>query len=371
MKCPLTILHTCQLTCNPKTPAYSKMEKVSPPPYSNGSQGPSQDPAAVAADALLGRLVERVNEDFVQDYPPEAQGIVDQETKRIRNMLEFTLAVDYQGYSSTSLSAADREHFMHMNKATGQLRSTLVLQRARPSREVRPNPAERQVLAAYFWKYLFEPCKALSLPVDFVYSSINALSRYIDGNGCYEGSTFGILQQYRVEQLAGKLYRDRHVVIPLIFTEYTARNRMLNGVNAIEELYFISIDGVEGSTLPNTTSRNFQTAWSVKYEANERGVAYASTRKAAIARACKELSTKYWSKAVQSCVAGVLARFKRVKEGKREPDFSKATWRGEDTKLPLTRRPMDASAPGAWWRLCSFHIPDYCEFRDQVLMNDC
>ncbi|SMY18641.1 unnamed protein product [Zymoseptoria tritici ST99CH_1A5] len=347
------------------------MEKASPPPYSNESQGPSQHPAAVEADALLDRLTERVNGDYVQDYPPEVQAIVDRETKRIHNMLEFTLAVDYRGYSSASLSAADREHFVHISKALRQLRSTVVLQSDRPGQEVRPNPEERQVLAAYFWKYLFEPCKILSLPLDFVYSSIAALNRYTDGNGHYKGAVFGILQQYGVEHLAAKLYWDRNVIIPTIFKDRTACTRMLNGVDKIQTLYFQSIEGIEGATLSSATSWHVKTMYSVKYEANERGVAYALSRNAAITRACKDLSTQYWRKAIGSCVASILARFKLVKEGKREPDYPRATWRGEATTSPLPRRPMDAAIPAGWWRLISFHVPDYCEFRDQVLANDC
>jgi hypothetical protein len=354
------------------------MEKNSPPPYSNAGQGPSQHPAAVEADALLDRLTERVNEQHVlgEDYPPAVQAIVDRETERIRNMLEFTLAVDYQGCTTASMSVADHEHFMYINKAMRELRSTLVL---RPEdktscKQVIPNPEERQVLAAYFWKYLFEPCKALSLPLDFVYESIRALNLYTDSRGRYKGSVFGLLQQFGVESLAAKLYRDRHVLIPLIFTGYASRHRMLHGLSTIQEMYFQGIDGVEGSTLPYPSVRSFQAIQSVKYEANERGVAYASTRKAAIARACKELSTKYWTNVVGQCVDNVLARFKLVKDGKRKTDHSYATWRGDwvSTMGPTRyRRPMDVVVPDGWWTLCSSHVPDYCEFRGQVEMNDC
>jgi hypothetical protein len=241
----------------------------------------------------------------------------------------------------------------------------------RPGQEVRPNPEERQVLAAYFWKYLFEPCKALQLPLDFVYDSISNLSRYTDAFGRYKGSVFGLLQQFGVEYLAGKLYRDRHVLIPLIFTDYTSRNRMLHGVNTVQELYFLRIDGIEGSTLPHTNSGNPQLLQSIRCEANERGTQYTRTRRAAIARACTELSSKYWATAVGQCVESVLARFKLVKDGKRKPDHPSATWRGEDRMRPFNRLAMDAPNPVGWWRLCSFHIPDYCEFRDQAFMNDC
>ncbi|KAM0698808.1 hypothetical protein Q7P36_000852 [Cladosporium allicinum] len=289
-------------------------------------------------------------------------------------MLEFTLAVDYQGYSAPSISATDRDHFMHVRKALLQLRSTVVRHSERPDPEVRPDPAERQVLAAYFWKYLFEPCKALSILLDFVYVSIDYLGQFTDGSGRYKGSVFGSLQLYGVAHLAAKLYWGRNVMILLIFTDYTSRNRMLHAVNTIEELYFHSIDGVEGSTAPDINTRTSRAFQDVKHEANERGIAYASTRKAAIARACKDLSTKYWTQVVEKCVDGVLARFKLVKDGKRKPDFPWVTWRGEGVdKMVSThfRRPMDLPIPKGWWRVCSNHAPDYCEFRDQVLSSDC
>jgi hypothetical protein len=348
------------------------MEKYSPPPYSNAGQGPSQPAAAIEADALLDQLTERVNERHVlgEDYPAGVQVIVDRETERIRNMLEFTLAVDYQGYAAASMSAADREHFVHINKALNGLHSTSSPTSKGLGRGGRPNPEERQVLAAYFWKYLFEPCKALSLPLDFVYDSIANLNQFTDATGSYKGSVFGLLQQFGVECLAGKLYRDRHVLIPLIFTDCASRNRMLHGLNTIQELYFHSIEGVEASTLPRIDS-NPQTIQRVKYEANERGIAYASTRKAVISRACKDLSTKYWTKISGGCVEGVLARFKLVKDGKRKPDYPVTTWRGEEVPILQHREPMDTAFPAGWWRLCTFHVPDYCEFRDQVLSNDC
>ena len=126
-----------------------------------------------------------MNQNYVldEDYPPGIQAILNRETERIRNMLEFTLAVDYQGYSAPSISATDRDHFMHVRKALLQLRSTVVRHSERPDPEVRPDPAERQVLAAYFWKYLFEPCKALSILLDFVYVSIDYLGQFTDGSG--------------------------------------------------------------------------------------------------------------------------------------------------------------------------------------------
>ena len=219
------------------------MEKNSPPPYSGAGQGSSQHPAAaIEADALLDQLTERVNQKHVlkEDYPPGIQAILDRETERIRTMLEFTLAVDYQGYSAASISTTDCDHFMHVRKALLQLRSTVVRHpekpdpEVRPAPEVRPDPAERQVLAAYFWKYLFEPCKALSIPIDFVYVCIGYLGQFTDGSGRYKGSVFGSLQLYGVEHLAAKLYWDRNVMIPLIFTDYTSRNRMLQAVNNIE-----------------------------------------------------------------------------------------------------------------------------------------
>jgi len=320
-------------------------EKNSPPPYSSAGQGPSQHPAAIEADALLDQLIEWVNKQHVlgDDYPPGAQAIVDRETERIRNMLEFTLAVDYQGCSTATMTVADREHFVHITKALGGLRSTTLDERS--SQQVSPDPAERQVLAAYFWKYLFEPCKTLSLPLDFVYENIYALSIYTLSNGGYKGAVFGLLQQRGVARLAEKLYRDKHILIPLIFTDDATRDRMLHELNAIQELYFHSIDRIESSTLPYPSLRNFQTFQVLKYEANERGIVYASTRRAAIARGCKELSTKYWTSAVGRCVDSILARFKLVKNDDCGIYYSDPAWRGEEVDTYRDGRHRGTAVP--------------------------
>lgn len=161
------------------------MTKQSPPPYSSVDQGSLPHPDTVRQNALLNQLT--VQADIHHgpgpdaDYSSETRALLDRETERIRNMLEYTLAVDYQGYPAASISAADRHHFYQMAEAIRQLRSTIWTDRS--NTEVRPTPQERQVLAAFFWRHLHEPCKALSLPLDTVVSNIIYLGRYTDHRG--------------------------------------------------------------------------------------------------------------------------------------------------------------------------------------------
>ncbi|SMR46261.1 unnamed protein product [Zymoseptoria tritici ST99CH_1A5] len=197
------------------------MEKRNPPSYTSFASGASMRPTAAEADALLNHLAERADEQYMLDeeYLIGAEVLLKRETEPIRNMLEFTLSMDYQCYSAASISTSDREHFIHMAEASRQLRTTLGQPTGPRTAEVRPTPEERQVLAAYFWKYLHEPCKALSLPLDCVYNDIVHLGRYTHEHGGYKGSVFGILQQYGVMRLASKLYMDREFLIPRVFSD--------------------------------------------------------------------------------------------------------------------------------------------------------
>lgn len=148
---------------------------------------------------------------------------------------------------------------------------------------------------------------------------------------------------------------------------------MIQAVNKVEQLYFVRISGFEGSTQPDSGPSGWSRAQNVEYEANERGIAYVFSRRAAIARACKDLSVGYWAKAVGECVEGIVARFRLVKAGERTADYTWASWRGERDKLPegISPRSEVRNPPGGWRRVMSYHIPDYFEFRDQIEMHDC
>jgi hypothetical protein len=69
------------------------MDKNIPPPYSAFDQGSLSFPTGDEHNALMERLTTGVNEHFAPDasYPPGVQAILDRETERVRNMLEFTL----------------------------------------------------------------------------------------------------------------------------------------------------------------------------------------------------------------------------------------------------------------------------------------
>jgi hypothetical protein len=354
------------------------MEDRSPPPYSRADEASSSttcNPHDAQRNALLNHLTAQVNKyhSLDRDYPAKARAILDRETERLRNMLEFTLSLDYHRNTTASLSAGDREHFTHMAEALRQLRTTVCGAQGRPAPEVRPTPEERQVLAAYFLKYLGEPCKALSLPTDCVLIRILGLSLYTTSCGEYKGAVFGVLQTGGVDVLAAKLYMDREVVIPRVFADYAVQHQMVQAIYQIQEMYFSSIEGLEGSTLPDSDPGvgGWNRVQNYRYELNERGRTYEFNRTTAIARASKDMSTNYWMKVVRECVDSVTARFNLVKQKKKKADIPFPSWRGEAISLPASTTYEPYTVPSGWRRLLTFHMPDYLEFRDQVDTNDC
>jgi hypothetical protein len=92
------------------------MEKTSPPPYSSVGATSVPDSNEVERNALLDHLIQHSSDQSTleADYPAGGQAILDRETERVRNMLRFTLSVDYEIHCASSISAADREHFLHM-----------------------------------------------------------------------------------------------------------------------------------------------------------------------------------------------------------------------------------------------------------------
>ncbi|SMR56444.1 unnamed protein product [Zymoseptoria tritici ST99CH_3D1] len=233
------------------------MEKPSPPPYTSIGHGPSSETGVDEGNALIDHLTKRANEHLAldADYPVGAQESLGRETERIRNMLEFTLSVDYKRNAGASISAADREHFVHLAEAFRLFRRD-PRDDGKP-RKADPDTEERRIIVAFFIKYLHEPCKALLLPLDSVYDCIIFLSRYTDRSGRYKGSVTGQFYDYGVEGLASKLYMDRTILIPRVFTDIVVRNLMIDGVKAIEERFFDRISGIESSTVVPPGIRGF------------------------------------------------------------------------------------------------------------------
>ncbi|EGP83202.1 uncharacterized protein MYCGRDRAFT_96914 [Zymoseptoria tritici IPO323] len=301
--------------------------QMDPPPAYEATEQEAFLSQARAADqdALLDRLTDHIRRQRIQniaeslDTSAEARSALEFETRRIRSMLKFTLAADYQIWDSApNLSAVDREHFLFMVRATRELESAL---------PVRPTPEERQVLAAYFWKHLHQPCKALSLPLESVFQSIVDLSEFVNAKGHYKGSVQGILHTRGFKGLATKLWMDCEIVIPAVFDTGTeideslalhlkARNYCLRA------MYFKRIYGVKAESsvrsidaaragLPNAD----RPRQAIMYSANERGIAYASSRKAAILAMGKDLTSAEWMGKVGACVHNVLRRVEMWQSG--------------------------------------------------------
>ncbi|KJY00357.1 hypothetical protein TI39_contig334g00008 [Zymoseptoria brevis] len=356
----------------PITTIAMAMESQTPPPYSTTNDGSLPHPDTAARNTLLTQLARQANlhygPNWPADSPPEVHAALSRETERIRNMMEFTLSVDYQGYTGARISPADRVHFHRMVEAVRKLKRTVSLDKSDP--EVRPSPEERETLAAYFWKYLHEPCKALALPLDTVVHNMICLDQFTSHLGEYKGSVFGVLHQDGHDGLAEKLYMDREVLVPKVFSDHRARQDMIEAVKAVERMYFDRIEGVEQLTYSNPQSYYRDFCW-VKYEANERGLSYALSRKTAIARAYEFVSAHHWIKVVGECVKGIVARFTLVKLGKRAADPTWASWRGENSVLPFGGWARDYNFPRwSWMTRGGYHVPDYFEFRNQVGTSD-
>jgi hypothetical protein len=292
------------------------MDKPTPPPYSSIAHESITQPEQPEANALLDHLIRHASEHYVAgaNYPAGAQAILDREAERVRNMLEFALSVDYERDFGASISAADHEHFTRMA-------NMFRLLRPRETDAVRnaiiDATKEKDLLLAYFIKYLHAPCKALSLPDDYVCSTIIFLSRYTDRHGKYISSFLSQLRDYGVEAVASKLYMDREVIIPRVFADVASQSRMLNAVKGYEDAHFDRIVGVESSTqIKPGQKKPFQVTHSIRYEAKESLVEAMSHYKTTIGRACKDLSSNHWAKVIGGCMTEIAAKLK-VERGKK------------------------------------------------------
>ncbi|KJX94082.1 hypothetical protein TI39_contig4219g00005 [Zymoseptoria brevis] len=322
------------------------MEKPNPPPYSNFEREPSALSDTAEEIALLDHLITRANDHFTQgsDYPAGARDVLDRETERVRNMLRFVLSVDYQRNGSTSISATDREHFVHLADA-------LRLVKSFPKRTPRSPKTETcspraQTLAAYFTKYLHEPCKALQLPLDSVYTSIMFLGRYTDQGGRYKGALMGHFYDYGIDALATKFYMDRSILVPRLFTDLATQTDMLDAIKRAEVQIFDNISGMESSTMIDADGK-FVMMHSVTYEATELGRKMADTRKTVIARVCQDLTIQHWIKAAGKPLARIREALKSLGIGEKKPEgFWKALWRVGGRESSRQWPEIDAAAEG-------------------------
>jgi hypothetical protein len=316
-------------------------------------------------DAILNYLIARANDRYTLDavYPPEVQETLKRETARIRNMLLFTLSVDYLGYPVTSMPAADLKHFLRMDEALRQLRTIGVVQRSGP--EVRPTSKERHILAAFFRKYLHEPCKVLATPLDPVYRQISYISRYMDHQGAYKGSVYGLLQQYGLKRLGIKLLIDRDLLIPRVFSDdHATRRQLLSAIERIEKKFFVSLEGVEVAKTNSITSK-MSKLLTLKHEPTELGAAYVQARAMAVVDGLRDKCPQHWKRVLGKCIQDITKRCKLSKADKRK---GKAAVVHSDAS-PFPRRTESELNDSDWMQLLLYHVPDYYESPDSATLQ--
>lgn len=327
--------------------AYANMElftsSQAPPPYT-----PETKPVGTTT------LVDRISSVVISERGTDNAS--DVETDRLRNFMTYTLAVDYNRNTKASLSATDREHYMSMYGLLGDL------SRAHDQTDLTAN--ERTTAAPYFWRYLHEPSTTLGIPVECAVAAIIRFCKYQNFCAIYKGAVHGILHTHGPRMLAQKLYLDRNVIIPSIISCPQLRRDMQNGLNGIARLYFVSIPGVEGSTMPSDCIGGWNEVQTMSYELNGRGLSYEEGRKAAVAAAnCSGLSPRHWAGKIKLCFAAMLDRHEVFPNGKAFNDIN-GTWRSP------RRAPQGTSPSSHLWRWpygwqfrASLHLPDFFEYR--------
>ena len=222
------------------------------------------------------------------------------ESSRLRNFILFTLSIDYHGAPYTKLSAVDRDHFLFLYHRLNDLYVTYD--------QTQLTAAERETLAPYFWAHLHEPCFILRIPVDYAVATILRFCKYMDLAGRYKGSIFGTLHTQGLATLAAKLHLDKTLIIPtLLRSEESTRDKLLRQLDAVTQLYFVSVMGIEGATGAVFAAGHWYDDQEPLFIPNERGSQYERQRTKAISSAksvSKEVATTTFQrvlKQVRSC----------------------------------------------------------------------
>lgn len=235
------------------------------------------------------------------------------EVDRVRRLLSFSMSIDYQCNNQALLSAPDRDHFTTMANILSTLKQA--------SQNTPILASERQQLAAYFWKYLHEPCKALDICPESVALCITRMLKYSNCyKGSYQGCCFNILQDHGLDALAIKLYLDQRILIPRIFEDLHTRHRMHSAPSEFRELYFSRIYGIEASTEAGFVSaRDWAFLQTVTYDAIERGKQFERLRNFCTVAASAQFSAKHWVDKVSRCVESLKRRSKLGQDAKPRP----------------------------------------------------
>lgn len=275
------------------------------------------------------------------------------EKERMHNFLLYCLAVDYQSTGDFALSAEDAQHYLHMHNLLRDLQ--------RSHSQTTLYEEERRTLAPYFWKYLHEPCKNLSIPVESAGLAVTRFGKYRSIYNQYKGCAHGLLHTLGLRHLAQKILMDKNVLVLRLATSVYQRKDLIGSVNALSRVYFNSIEGVDSVVLPNVSDDDtfWDTNHSITYNLNKRGQKYQSTRAQAIdfTKRCSILGPDYLLNKALACLPRLRARRGGV------PFDTYNPWRVR------ARVPADTTIPGSiysepfWAWNKNFHLPDLFEYR--------
>ncbi|KAK4504142.1 hypothetical protein PRZ48_005058 [Zasmidium cellare] len=332
----------------------SSNESIAPPPPYR--QGDAND------EDLLDRLVHAADGErgIGADSTTESSN-VQQETKRVKNFIQYVLSIDYQRVIRVALSSADRSHFTKLHTTLCDLREA--------QETIVATADERRQMTPYFWRYLHAPCKVLGIPTEYVVLMMSRFVKYQTSEGLYKGCCFGILHNSGLEELAIKLYIDAEAIIPRV-TEGDTRKVMVRAVRGFMSLYFHEISGIEGAISRIHADRRWFDSQTIEYRANQRGKAYEEERQECVESSRLPLSTCHWTARVKKVMQAIKDRHAAVKNGRREPD-PMWSWRGP---VPMgvdpEERRKQRHAPYAWrWKVGQF-LPDLFESRSSRSRRD-
>lgn len=159
---------------------------------------------------------------------------------RLRNFLCYVLHVDYAAgvaeYPIT-LPAADANHFRGVLSILTRYLHTLDATAA--------DDADKAQLAAFFWENVHAPARAIGLPSEAAISAISRFGTYQTNSGAYKGCVLGIMHNFGMRVLAGKLHLDAQTVIPLVAPNQLVEEDLRRALEKTQTRWFKRLDGFD------------------------------------------------------------------------------------------------------------------------------
>lgn len=167
------------------------------------------------------------------------------EAARLRNFLLFTLVRDYKchGSQAVTLSAADMEHFTTL--------ASIFKLRVGADRKGKVPQDEALGTDVYMRQCLHEPCAVLGLELESVWLAICRWARFTNLHGMVANDDqMTMLFREDPDRLARKLYADRTTLIPTLATSTALLHDLLEGVDNVSNLFFVSVVKMDLSSVP-------------------------------------------------------------------------------------------------------------------------